>query len=230
VGDEQKDEGAEFEKTAVFFLAPDKQQKLEVNYNRGFFKQNYQIVLDGVCLESGLSEAELERGKTYPLPDGMSLEVKFLGNQVVVWQDGQRILLDHEKYSRQIDPWQSVTFAMYGGGIAGLVAGVSQLFPIAEIDPLRAEFWLNTVSFFVLGAMLLLCGYVARRQQKLWALWGGNALLTVLFVVWFTYTFWIDRENFRFTRIFYAAMFIWLAVEQVKNTKKAQATLAPPNE
>ncbi len=78
MGDERQDEGTDFAITAVFFLALDAQQKLEVNYTRGFFKQNFQIVLDGVCLESGLSEAELERGKTYPLPDGKSLEVKFL--------------------------------------------------------------------------------------------------------------------------------------------------------
>ncbi len=144
----------------------------------------------------------------------------------MVWQDGERIPLDHEKNNHQVDPWQSVTSFMYVGGIAGLVAGILQLFPIAEIDFLSTDFWLNTVSFFILGALLLLCGYLGRRQQKLWSLWGGNALLSVLFVVWFTYTFWIDRENFRFTRIFYAAMFIWLAVEQVKNTKKAQASLA----
>jgi hypothetical protein len=87
-------------------LAPQTRQKLEVSFNTRFlfFRQDFQIVLDGVCLESGISKPELSHGKAYSLPDGKSVEVKFLGNKIVVWQDGKLVSLNHIERNHQVDP------------------------------------------------------------------------------------------------------------------------------
>jgi hypothetical protein len=66
---------------------------------------------------------------------------------------------------------------------------------------------------------------MCRHQQKLWPLWLGNAILLIFLITLYAYTFGIVREDFKITNIFYAALFVLLAIEQVKNTRKARATL-----
>lgn len=224
---EQMGDAREFDETAVFFLASKAQQKLEVSYNTRFlyFRKDFQIVLDGVCLESRLSEKELKQGKTYPLPDDKTLEIEFLGNRVVVWVDGELIPLDDEENNRQNDLWKSVTLTMYIGGGICFLAGLLLVFPLSEENFLSLAFWINSASFIFLGAGLLVCGYVGQHQQRPWALRLGNSLLLIFLMMWFYHMYWVNLENYRSIRVLFIILFILLGKAQVQNTRKIKASL-----
>lgn len=182
-------------------------------------------MLDGVCLESGISESELEQGKLYFLPDGRTLIVKFLGNNVAVWVDEELVPINHKEKRHQVNPLENITFVMLFMGGWAILLGILQFLPLSDVDSLSSTFLLNPEILIFLGTMLLICGYAGRYHRKPWALWLGDGFLLVLLIMWCYDVFIIDWVSFRITRIFYAALFLILYVEQVKNTKKALASL-----